>query len=488
MVFTEFGDDRHAGLEALRSERILHPAVRVLRFWREGPPIEAISAAAGRPLLGAPQPLPDGEKTIQSRGGHVGEVCVHLAGALRQRYLYYPGGGALRVYEAFGHDGALELRWRCDLDGRVVTVDSFSRGAGNIMHRSFVALGRAIWLSADMRAGEGTGPAETPLSPPPPSPSLAGAIADWLDRRFADCPELVVMADGENVSQNVIRAMRHPGIRAVSILHNCHTVSPHTGEAPTRENWRPFFEKSDRPPLTVCLTSRQKRDLEARYPHLNAEVAHHAAPQARRAKVRRDPNRLVFVGRLSEQKRLSDMIAAFALVAGAVPKARLDIWGDGAERRALEAEIARRGLAGRVKLKGFTRRPDLAFAGAAATVMTSLYEGFPLTLLEAMSVGTPFVAYDINYGPAEVIRDGVDGFLTPVGDVDTLAQRLITLLSDRALQARMQQEALKVSERFSGERYTRRWLEILDIACGLRDERGSQGSVAAAAREDTHVV
>jgi glycosyltransferase involved in cell wall biosynthesis len=118
------------------------------------------------------------------------------------------------------------------------------------------------------------------------------------------------------------------------------------------------------------------------------------------------------------------------------------------------------GISNLVKFRGFTDRSMEVFASASAAVLSSSFEGFPLVLTEAMAVGTPFVAYDINYGPAEVIRNEVDGLLVPPGDVRALAHAIVRVLRDSRFAARLGERAREVVERFPAEIWTAEWTEL----------------------------
>jgi glycosyltransferase involved in cell wall biosynthesis len=100
------------------------------------------------------------------------------------------------------------------------------------------------------------------------------------------------------------------------------------------------------------------------------------------------------------------------------------------------------------------------FAGAAAAVLSSRFEGLPLVLNEAMGVGTPFIAYDLNYGPAEVIRHEVDGLLVPPGDVRAMSEAMIRILQNPEFAAALGERAREVKERFSIERWSGEWLAL----------------------------
>src|SRR5690606_5857623 len=122
------------------------------------------------------------------------------------------------------------------------------------------------------------------------------------------------------------------------------------------------------------------------------------------------------------------------------------------------------------------------FASATATVLSSRHEGLPLVLTEAMGVGTPFVASDINYGPAEIIRHEVDGLLVPAGDIEALADALVRVLGDPAFAARLGERAGDVTKRFTFERWSKEWLSLyrdLVGSAGLPEKPAARPAVAA---------
>ena len=161
-----------------------------------------------------------------------------------------------------------------------------------------------------------------------------------------------------------------------------------------------------------------------------------------------------------------------------VPEARLDIYGDGTGREALQAEIDRRQLGASVTLHGFDPEARDALWRSSAFLMTSLFEGYPLSTLESMSCGCPVVSYDIKYGPREQITDGVDGFLVPRGDVDGLADRIVELLQSPELVSRMSAAARETAARHGADHFLADWADVLERVVELRPDRTRIDDVA----------
>lgn len=188
--------------------------------------------------------------------------------------------------------------------------------------------------------------------------------------------------------------------------------------------------------------------------------------------------RLVSFGRLVEEKDLGTLVRAFALVATHLPHARLWLVGDGPERGALEALAAELGVLERIQFVGFQPEPYAWVKSCDVFVHTALYEGFGNVLLEAMACGVTVIATDCDYGPREIIEDGVSGRLVQPGDVEGLAACILQLAADEALRRRLVMVANERVKAFSAKAmsagYERVFLEVAGVvardpaATGLR--------------------
>jgi len=150
-------------------------------------------------------------------------------------------------------------------------------------------------------------------------------------------------------------------------------------------------------------------------------------------------------------KRILDVIEVFARVASALP-ARLMLIGDGPDRSAAEHLAVRLGVAGRIHFLGKQDNVNELLPLADLMLMPSEMESFGLAALEAMACGVPTIATRVG-GVAELIEDGVNGLLFPVGDTEAMAAAAIALLGDEARLAAMAAAARKTaSDRFCSSR------------------------------------
>jgi glycosyltransferase involved in cell wall biosynthesis len=159
------------------------------------------------------------------------------------------------------------------------------------------------------------------------------------------------------------------------------------------------------------------------------------------------------IGRLEPQKNYASLIRAIAIVNKSRP-CRLLILGEGSERAILTKQIEAMQLSEIVRLGGFAENPHMYTARASMLVLSSVWEGLSCVLIEALALGTPAVATNCPFGPAEVLKNGRYGTLVPVDDDDALAKAILRNLScDRV---EVDQEWLaQFTTRHSADKYLR---------------------------------
>ncbi len=173
---------------------------------------------------------------------------------------------------------------------------------------------------------------------------------------------------------------------------------------------------------------------------------------------------VVAIGRLSFEKGFDLLLRAFEKCAAEHPDWSLVILGEGAERGRLTELATKLEIEDRVRMPGVVREPVAVLRGAGMFVMPSRYEGFPNALLEAMACGAPVVSFDCPSGPAEIVRDGVDGVLVPPEDVDALASAMRRMMSHESERERLASRAPEVLQRFGVEKVMETWERVIEVA------------------------
>lgn len=177
---------------------------------------------------------------------------------------------------------------------------------------------------------------------------------------------------------------------------------------------------------------------------------------------------LLSIGRLSSEKQVEKIVSVFSKVASDYPDWDLRICGDGKVRDEIDRQIHCLGLQDRAFLLGRTTSPWLTMADSDAFVMTSMYEGFPNALLEAMGVGLPCVVFDCPSGPRDITSNGKDAFLVPLDDESILETRLRELMGNEALRRNMGSQArVSILARYSLQSVLAKW-DSLFAELGIR--------------------
>ena len=169
---------------------------------------------------------------------------------------------------------------------------------------------------------------------------------------------------------------------------------------------------------------------------------------------------VITAGRLVAQKNFFSLLRAWAIVHQSHPDWRLEIWGEGNLKAELQCQIDLEGLRGNVQLMGYTDDIISKFAEASLFVCSSLFEGLPLVFVEAMSCGLPVVSNSCPCGPKEIITENKDGFLVPIGDEQTMAERITYLIEHLDSRLTMGREALYKSKQYSIDNIISKWMVL----------------------------
>ena len=171
---------------------------------------------------------------------------------------------------------------------------------------------------------------------------------------------------------------------------------------------------------------------------------------------------IISVGRLSPEKNYCSLIRAWKIVNTKHPDWHMNIWGDGELKEQLQKEIRRNRLESTFHLCGRTENVMKEYLKSSAYVMSSVFEGFGLVLIEAASCGLPLISYDCYCGPRDIIEDGKNGILVVQNDEQALADAICRVIEDETLRKEMGRQAKISSQRFSQENILPLWPKFFE--------------------------
>ncbi|MCM1177489.1 MAG: glycosyltransferase family 4 protein [Ruminococcus flavefaciens] len=158
---------------------------------------------------------------------------------------------------------------------------------------------------------------------------------------------------------------------------------------------------------------------------------------------------MIAVGRLCAQKNYNSMVRAWRIVQKKHPDWKMNVWGDGELKDSIEDELKRCGIQDTFVLHGRTDNVNAEYLKNSAFVMTSIYEGFPMVLLEAASFGLPMISYACYCGPKDIIKNGYNGFLIEQDDEKALADAICKVIEDKELRINMGKNSKETAKEFS---------------------------------------
>lgn len=169
----------------------------------------------------------------------------------------------------------------------------------------------------------------------------------------------------------------------------------------------------------------------------------------------------IAVGRLHKLKQFDKLIESYRQSVLPEKGIRLVILGKGEEEHYLKKLIKDTQLEAFVHLIGFKENPYFYIKNAKFLVLSSLYEGFPMAILESLSLGRPVISFDCPTGPSEMITDGVNGFLVENQNFKALTSKMNTFAQDEVLYHKCRDKAKSSVSQFETTEVAKKWLQLL---------------------------
>ena len=295
-------------------------------------------------------------------------------------------------------------------------------------------------------------------------PSARALYHAWLDKVIDDKPSYLI--SDSSFAGGLIFDYRRDNVILCQVVHS-HFLGDPTGSnfGELTSGKIRYMRHLDSFDVVTTLTDRQRHDMDEAELSSNrlrtvSNLTENLTGDPTTPRVREQG---AMIARLVSPKRVDDAIRAIGKASAQTPNVTLDVYGEGDERSTLTDLIDEVGVAGSVRLQGHTPGAKMNFHTSSYSLLTSRSEGQGLVVLESMSAGCIPICYAIDYGPTDIIEDGVNGFLVPPGDVDALAQAILRFLSMPEDEVeKMRRAAMARAADFYEAPIIRRWGEVLN--------------------------
>lgn len=275
-----------------------------------------------------------------------------------------------------------------------------------------------------------------------------------LDKLQSINPDIIVCTTADPVS-SIVKVKGD-----IPLVVESHSDYLHAfGEAGIKQRYYAHLLKKGLDNCSCIVTLTDGDANEWRDNNYNVEVIPNMVNLSEGSISSHSSKHVILVARFNYQKQISDAIKIWAIVHKIHSDWCLDIYGEGE----LKDEILYQAdIVGGIFIHAPTSSIFDCYMNSSLLILTSLFEPFGLVLPEAMSCGLPVVSFDCPYGPADIVTDGVDGFLVKNRDFNEFANRVCQLIEDKDLRVRMGHAAVKSSQRYRADVIMPKWKELFE--------------------------
>ena len=247
------------------------------------------------------------------------------------------------------------------------------------------------------------------------------------------------------------------------LLPFCHTKARKIYESHLARNFNPFnkifFLTELKAERIICLTSGDAKEYKHAkrvdiIPNYINEVKSHVEDYS--------VKKAIAVGRLENQKGFDILIDCWKEISRQYPDWQLDIYGEGSCREELQQQIYSLELGDKVKLCGRNDNIIEVYPQYSLHLMTSRYEGLPMTLIEAQACGLPSVVFNFQYGASDIVSDGCNGLIIEQGNRKLFIEAAMKMMSSEELRKEYGNNAIETGKRYSKENIFRKWIQIIN--------------------------
>ncbi|KAG80647.1 hypothetical protein W788_02428, partial [Staphylococcus aureus VET1434S] len=271
-----------------------------------------------------------------------------------------------------------------------------------------------------------------------------------------------IILDRPHELGNVIAGLNQ-SIPVIVVLHSTHLSG--TGND-IKSFYKTVFNNLTRYKAIVVSTEKQCQDIsqyiENKIPVINIPVGYVANLKYQFDSNQKDKNHIISIARLVENKQIKHQIEVIKQLVTKHPNIQLNIYGHGNGLLEYRQLVEDYHLSEHVKFHGFKTHINEEIAKAELMLSTSKMEGFGLAILESLSLGTPVISYDVDYGPSELIQDGFNGYLVPPGDINQMVEKVDQLLNNSQMMQQFSINSIESAQQYNATTISIKWQNILN--------------------------
>ena len=302
--------------------------------------------------------------------------------------------------------------------------------------------------------------------------SREDAVSHWLSNVFNDATKnFFLISDGANVYDKYLQAQGN--------VYKIHVVNENSIELATKCKFDAF----------ITSTENQRNDLVTRYDFENVFAIPNSLVAAFKVKnFEPNPFKIVQVGRLADFKSYAVAVDVMRRVLKKFPQATLHFH---CEKNPLQAEVQKlidaNNLGDNIKFADFNDNAHEIFSSAALSIFTGNFEGFSNAIQESLLQDCPVVAFDCCYASREMTADGVNGYLVPVDDASTMAERIIKIFTVPGLRQRLAANCARSIEKFSPKVVANQWAKLFNLLTNSDSTSMKKSARQVAAIQDAKI-
>ncbi|PTK58590.1 glycosyl transferase family 1 [Staphylococcus nepalensis] len=250
-------------------------------------------------------------------------------------------------------------------------------------------------------------------------------IEFYFEQRFSDND--VVFNDARLLDGPLLNQTN--ATKNILVFHNSHINGKHIKNA-----YKFALNHSEKVEKYILLTEKQKEDIlnQLSLEQNRLNVIPHSIKSYKSLDKVEKLDRFIFLGRLGAQKQIDHLIKAYKQFLDYGYETKLAIFGpdEAGQKKKMLDLIEQFGIQDKVDINEYTNNPLIEFQKSKASLLTSKFEGFGLTVMESIEVGCPVISYDVRYGPSEIIDHNKNGFLVEPNNIKAFADYMAKIIDN----------------------------------------------------------